>query len=95
LVKLRNQLHIKARYLNYKKLHARHQGANTRSHTIVNRNESKIRLHSEKYQATWAALVAIEGGDESQVGWHKLRKADIRCMEDVDDLAKKRRSGSG
>jgi hypothetical protein len=31
LVKLCNQLIIKARFLNYKSLHARHQGATTRS----------------------------------------------------------------
>lgn len=89
LVRLRNQLHIKSRYLNYKKLHARHQGANTRSRTIVNRNESKIRLHSEKYQAAFNALVRLEGGDESKVGWRKLKKADIRCMEDEEDLERK------
>ncbi|KAJ7852858.1 hypothetical protein B0H13DRAFT_1904401 [Mycena leptocephala] len=89
LVRLRNQLHIKARYLNYKMLHARHQGANTRSRTIVNRNETKIRLHSEKYQAAWGAMMAITGGNESEVGWKKLRKEDIRCMQDADDLARK------
>ncbi|KAJ7799241.1 hypothetical protein B0H14DRAFT_3092830 [Mycena olivaceomarginata] len=77
LVRLRNQLHIKSRYLNYKKLHARHQGANTRARTIVHRNESKIRLHSKKYQAA------------AKVGWRKLRKEDIRCMEDAEDLARK------
>lgn len=89
LVRLRNQLHIKSRYLNYKKLHARHQGANTRARTIVHRNESKIRLHSEKYQAAWGAMVAAEGGNEAKVGWRKLRKEDIRCMEDAEDLARK------
>lgn len=89
LVRLRNQLHIKSRYLNYKKLHARHQGANTRSRTIVNRNESKIRLHSEKYQAAWNAMIQLEGGNESKVGWRRLRKADIRCMEDEEDLERK------
>jgi hypothetical protein len=34
-------------------------------------------------------MLAIEGGDESKVGWRKLRKEDIRCMEDADDLARK------
>ncbi|KAJ7713790.1 hypothetical protein B0H16DRAFT_1478367 [Mycena metata] len=89
LVRLRNQLHIKARFLNYKKLHARHQGATTRSRTIVTRNESKIRLHSEKYQAAWNAMLVVAGGDPSKVGWRKLRKGDIRCMEDADDLVLK------
>ncbi|KAK7061181.1 CxC2 domain-containing protein [Favolaschia claudopus] len=89
IVKLRNQLVIKARFLNYKKLHARHQGATTRARSLVNRNELKIRLHSEKYQAAWAALPLGVGGDVSKIGWQKLRKGDIRCMEDSEDLKKK------
>ncbi|KAJ7827600.1 hypothetical protein B0H14DRAFT_3088313 [Mycena olivaceomarginata] len=89
LVKLRNQLIIKARFLNYKSLHARHQGATTRSRTIVSRNETKIRLHSEKYQAAWSALLAAAGGNVSQVGWRKLVREDIRCMEDSADLVTK------
>jgi hypothetical protein len=89
LVRLRNQLHIKSRLLTYKKNHARHQGANTRSRTIVARNESKIRLHSEKYQTAWEAIRKLNGGDESMVGWRVLRKDDIHCMEDQEDLRKK------
>ncbi|KAJ7745627.1 hypothetical protein B0H14DRAFT_3514464 [Mycena olivaceomarginata] len=89
LEKLRHQLVIKARFLNYKSLHARHQGATTRSRTIVTRNELKIRAHSKKYQAAWNALFEGAGRDESQVGWKRLRKGDIRCMEDADDLRQK------
>jgi hypothetical protein len=89
LVKLRNQLVIKGRFLNYKALHARHQGATTRARSIVNRNELKIRLHSEKYQVAWNALWVNAGQDERLVGWKKLRKEDIRCMEDAEDLAAK------
>ncbi|KAJ7604795.1 hypothetical protein DFH06DRAFT_1020618 [Mycena polygramma] len=89
LMRLRNQLHIKVRFLNYKMLHVRHQGANTRSRSIIQCNEVKICLHSEKYQAAWNALVATAGGDESKVGFKKLRKGDIRCMEDANDLKKK------
>ncbi|KAJ7887328.1 hypothetical protein B0H14DRAFT_3082097 [Mycena olivaceomarginata] len=66
LEKLRHQLVIKARFLNYKSLHARHQGATTQSRTIVTRNELKIRAHSEKYQAAWNALFEGAGRDESQ-----------------------------
>jgi hypothetical protein len=87
LVKLRNQLVIKGRFLNYKALHARHQGATTRARSIVNRNEQKIRLHSEKYQVAWNALWVNAGQDEHLVGWKKLKKEDIRCMEDAEDLA--------
>ncbi|KAJ7081909.1 hypothetical protein C8R43DRAFT_1092812 [Mycena crocata] len=79
LVRLRNQLHIKSRLLLYKKNHSRHQGMNTRSRTIVARNESKIRLHSEKFQMAWGALLRMEGGMESKVGWPKLRMED--CQE--------------
>ncbi|KAJ6486565.1 hypothetical protein C8R47DRAFT_1216667 [Mycena vitilis] len=89
LVRLRNQLHIKSRLLTYKKNQSRHQGANTRSRTIVNRNESKIRLHSEKYQTAWEAMRKLNGGDETLIGWRVLKREDIRCMEDAEDLRKK------
>jgi hypothetical protein len=89
LVKLRNQLVIKTRFLNYKRLHSRGQGATTRARTIVGRNELKIRLHSERYQSAWDALFAMTGGIEGAVGWKKLRKADIRCMEDAEDVRRK------
>ncbi|KAJ7302475.1 hypothetical protein DFH08DRAFT_977891 [Mycena albidolilacea] len=89
LEKLRHQLVIKACFLNYKSLHARHQGATTQLRTIVTRHELKIRAHSEKYQAAWNALFEGAGRDESQVGWKRLRKGDIRCMEDADDLRQK------
>ncbi|KAJ7179972.1 hypothetical protein C8R43DRAFT_1117316 [Mycena crocata] len=86
LMRLRNQLHIKSRFLTYKKLHARHQGSNTRSRTLVARNESKIRLHSEKYQMAWEAKRRLAGGDADAVGWQMLRAVDIRCMEDPEEL---------
>jgi hypothetical protein len=89
LVKLRNQLIIKAHFLNYKSLHARHQGATTCSRTIVNWNETKICLHLEKYQAAWSALLAAAGGNVSQVGWRRLVREDIQCMEDPTDLVMK------
>ncbi|KAJ7808144.1 hypothetical protein B0H14DRAFT_3482660 [Mycena olivaceomarginata] len=64
-------------------------GATTRARTIVGRNELKIRLHSERYQSAWDALFAMTGGIEGAVGWKKLRKADIRCMEDAEDVRRK------
>ncbi|KAJ7482922.1 hypothetical protein B0H11DRAFT_1723465, partial [Mycena galericulata] len=88
LVRLRNQLHIKSRLLLYKKNHARHQGMNTRSRTIVARNEAKIRLYSEKYQMAHRSLVAIVGVDKD-VGWPKLKKEDIRCMRDAEQLSRR------
>ncbi|KAJ6508194.1 hypothetical protein C8R45DRAFT_1207936 [Mycena sanguinolenta] len=89
LTRLRNQLHIKSRLLTYKKNHVRHQGANTKSRTILTRNESKIRLHSEKYQTAWEALRKLNGGDETLVGWRVLKRDDICCREDPEDLRKK------
>ncbi|KAJ7876173.1 hypothetical protein B0H14DRAFT_3083191 [Mycena olivaceomarginata] len=88
LGRLQNQLHVKSLLLTYKALQARHQGANTRLRTLVARNESKIRLHSEKYQMAWEAKLRLVGGDAGKVGWHVLRKEDIRCMEDVEELAR-------
>ncbi|KAJ7707095.1 hypothetical protein B0H16DRAFT_1746660 [Mycena metata] len=89
LLRLRHQLHIKSRFLVYKKNHSRHQGANTRSRTLVARNESKIRLHSEKYQAAWNAIRQLQGGDARKVGWRRLLQSDIRLMEDAEDLKKR------
>ncbi|KAJ6472931.1 hypothetical protein C8R47DRAFT_987653, partial [Mycena vitilis] len=89
---LRNQLHIKSRLFVYKKNHTRHQGANTRARTIVARNESKIGLHSEKYQMAWDAMRLLrEDGDGTKLGFHVLKKEDIRCMEDTEDLARKQK----
>ncbi|KAJ7768414.1 hypothetical protein B0H16DRAFT_1308210 [Mycena metata] len=88
LLRLRHQLHIKSRFITYKKNNSRHQGANTRSRTLVARNESKIRLHSEKYQTAWAAIRTLNGGDAGKVGWQKLHQGDIRLMEDAEDLRK-------
>ncbi|KAJ7116140.1 hypothetical protein C8R43DRAFT_902475 [Mycena crocata] len=89
LQQLRNQLHVKMCLLVYKKRNARHQGANTCSRTIIARNESKIKLHSEKYQTAWEAIHLLQKGDASKVAFLKLRKRDIRCMEDTEELKKK------
>ncbi|KAJ7715348.1 hypothetical protein B0H16DRAFT_1339955, partial [Mycena metata] len=90
LVTLRNQLHIKSRLLTYKKLQSRNQGANTRARSIVMRNESQIRLHSEKYQMAWEAIGRLCDGDASRIGLRRLRQEDIRCMEDAEDLRRDR-----
>ncbi|KAF7330698.1 hypothetical protein MSAN_02447900 [Mycena sanguinolenta] len=87
LVRLRNQLHVKSRLLRYKEIQAWHQGANTRSQTLVARNESKIRLHSKRYQAAWDVLRRLR--PEGEMGWHQLRREDVRTMEDVEELSKR------
>ncbi|KAJ7790263.1 hypothetical protein B0H14DRAFT_2626209 [Mycena olivaceomarginata] len=85
---LRHKLQVKSRLVTYKSLQARAQGANTRSKGIVDRNECKIWLHSEKYQMAWEAKRSLVGGDAEAVGWKKLLKEDIRCMQDAEELAK-------
>ncbi|KAJ7758846.1 hypothetical protein DFH07DRAFT_867964 [Mycena maculata] len=79
LARLRNQLNVKSRLLIY-----------TKHQTMVARNESKIRLHSEKYQVAWESIRRLSpSGDAEKVGWQLLRKEDIRCMEDDEDVEKK------
>ncbi|KAF7316918.1 hypothetical protein HMN09_00425900 [Mycena chlorophos] len=85
LVRLRAQLHIKKQLLIYKKNHSRHQGANTRSRALIARNEAKVKGFADCYQAARAALCRIE----ENVVWPVLKAADIRCMEDTDDLTKR------
>ncbi|KAF7305332.1 CxC2 domain-containing protein [Mycena chlorophos] len=49
---------------------------------------SRDRLHSEKYQVAWLALLLIAGGIEADVGWNKLEKADIRCMQEAETFTR-------
>ncbi|KAJ6488920.1 hypothetical protein C8R45DRAFT_929627 [Mycena sanguinolenta] len=87
LPRLRNQLHIKSHFLLYKKHNARHQGMNMHSRTLIAHNENKIRLHSEKFQMAWRAWLQIADGDRTKVGWPELRREDIRCMQDAEQLS--------
>ncbi|KAF7308828.1 CxC2 domain-containing protein [Mycena kentingensis (nom. inval.)] len=85
LMRLRNRLHLCARLLIYKRNHSRHQGANTRSRALLDRNEEKIKGFADTYQANWGALQTLEGSDLS---WPQLHARDIRGLEDDDDLSK-------
>ncbi|KAJ7429540.1 hypothetical protein FB451DRAFT_1070105, partial [Mycena latifolia] len=89
LAGLRNKLHIKSRLLTYKAHQTRHQGPNTRARSVVTHNETKVRLNSEKYQCAWEAIRLLRGGDEASVGWRRLQKDNIRCMQDEEDLRRK------
>lgn len=82
---LRNGLLMKSRLQTYKGSHVRHQGATTRSRSLLDRNEAKIQLHAAKYQAAWSAKFKLVG--ENSVGWKRLDKKHIRCMEDKEDPA--------
>ncbi|KAF7321833.1 CxC2 domain-containing protein [Mycena kentingensis (nom. inval.)] len=52
---------------------------------FVARNENKILLRADKYQAARCALVALAAGSISGVSWPVLLKEHIRCMDDSDD----------
>ncbi|KAJ7448726.1 hypothetical protein FB451DRAFT_1343295 [Mycena latifolia] len=89
LVALQNKLHVKSRLLTYKTNQTRHQGPNTRARAVVTHNETKIHLSSEKYQCAWEAIRLLSGGSEASVGWRRLRKDDIRYMQDQEDMKRK------
>ncbi|KAF7305859.1 CxC2 domain-containing protein [Mycena chlorophos] len=89
LSSLRNHLHLKYKYLLDKAHHVRHQAANTRARTTLARNESQILLFADLYQIGWFAVLQIEGGDESKVGFTRLRREDIRYMDDPETYSKK------
>ncbi|KAF7288259.1 Glycosyltransferase family 2 protein [Mycena chlorophos] len=89
LVSLRHQLLLKWRILRFMNEHARGQATTTRSLSNAARNENKILLYSRKYQGAWLALVCMADGDEKVVAWPQLRKEDIRCLEDGEEVARK------
>jgi hypothetical protein len=37
----------------------------------------------------WEARLRIAKGDKSKVGWPQLKKEDIRCMQDPEELWRK------
>ncbi|KAJ7691087.1 hypothetical protein B0H14DRAFT_3100895 [Mycena olivaceomarginata] len=64
----------------------RHQGATTRAHGLMDRNDEKMRIVGEKYIAVWEAKRALVG--EANVDWHRLDpKKDLRCMDEEEDRA--------
>lgn len=92
LNELRNLLFIKSRLVGYKDRNARHQGANTRTRTLINRNEDKIRLQVDRYRRAWEALQQLSedsGSDRMPVDLQELKQEHVRCMEDPDSLTKK------
>ncbi|KAF7325870.1 hypothetical protein MKEN_00437800 [Mycena kentingensis (nom. inval.)] len=49
------------------------------------RNENKILLRADKYQAARRALVGLDG-ENAKISWPPLLREHIRCMDDSDDL---------
>ncbi|KAF7288209.1 CxC2 domain-containing protein [Mycena chlorophos] len=89
LTQLRNYLHLKYHLILFKKNHLRHQAMNTRSRTTIAKNEGHVLFHSDRYQINWLALLEIEGGVVDAVGLRRLRKGDIRCMQDAETFSRK------
>ncbi|KAF7288258.1 CxC2 domain-containing protein [Mycena chlorophos] len=56
----------------------------TRTRALINRNEGKVKLHAEKYQSAWRALVALVG--QEHMGFTCLLKDDIHCMDNPGAL---------
>ncbi|KAK7002031.1 hypothetical protein R3P38DRAFT_3609029 [Favolaschia claudopus] len=50
-------------------------------------SEALLRLRNHENQAAWAALRNLNGGAKS--GWRKLRREDVRTMEDPEELTKR------
>ncbi len=89
LDELRKLLFVKSRLVTYKDRNVRHQAANTRTRTLIARNEAKIKFQAMKFQTSWSALRVLAGGDETKLRWPALKHEHIRCMEDPDTTKKK------
>lgn len=88
LDKARIHLHIKSRLLSFKQRQVRHQQANTRAQTKIMANELKIITFAEKYRAAWNARLALNSAGDWTKRWRRLRREDVRCMQDDDPSAK-------
>lgn len=86
LEEIRSALHVKSRFCTYKGRQVRHQGATTRSRNLMNRNDTRLCLHAEKYIGAWEAKRTLVG--EEKIGWRRLNpKKDLRCMDSAEDRA--------
>lgn len=90
---LRNQLQVKQRLYTYKKLHVRHQGANTRAQTDLANQDVRVRAATAKYRRARHALLELRGPGEWQTEFLPLDDKDIRMIQDDDPeaVAKRKR----
>lgn len=93
LDRLRVQLHVKARLVTFKNRQVRHQGPNTRARKLIDTNEDKIKIISEKYRAARAAKYALTNGGAWEAVWCPLQPTDIRTMLAEDDPVNVRNAG--
>jgi hypothetical protein len=86
LDQIRNHLYVKSRFRTYKGAQVRHQGVTMRARGLMDRNDEKIQMHSERYVAAWEATRALV--EEANVSWHRLNpNTDLRCMDSEEDRA--------
>ncbi|KAK7433784.1 hypothetical protein VKT23_020552 [Stygiomarasmius scandens] len=94
LNKLRHGLLVKRRLLDYKKRNARHQGPTTRSHSVINLQQHRIDSAAATYRDAWTTKLGLVDGNCAEVGWEKLEKDDVCCMEDLDEALRKQRAAA-
>jgi hypothetical protein len=91
LDQIRTQLYIKSRLLTYKDRHVRHQGASTRTRSVIDQNDIKIKMLRHKYNTARNALIALAGGTSEGLEWREMTEGDIRCLEDPEEDKKRER----
>ncbi len=94
---LRNKLHSLAHLYKYKKTSVRHQGANTRAHASLNKQEDRKLRAAERYRRARRAKLALSGSGTWENELRPLLDDDIRHMSDDDPglLSKKRKRDQG
>ncbi|TFK81526.1 hypothetical protein K466DRAFT_501978 [Polyporus arcularius HHB13444] len=94
---LRNKLHSLAHLYKYKKLNVRHQGANTRAHADLNKQEERKRRAAERYRRARRAKLSLSGRGPWENELRELLDDDIRHLSDDDPglLSKKRKRDHG
>ena len=82
---LRTQLIVRARLMDYKRRHVRHQVQNTRARRQLDVNDEKVKTLEEKYRAARAARLKLTGPGAWEQTWRELNHDDVRTMLPDDD----------
>lgn len=89
---LRDRLHTREQLFKYKKLHVRHQGANTRTQTILSNHQASIQRAADKYRRARQAKLSLVGLGEWEQTFAVLHDKDIRAVhEDNPNAVRKRK----
>ena len=85
---IRTHLYMKSGLMTYKQRHVRHHGASTRTRTTIDANDMKIKIYQSRYNTARKALIAL-GADPENMEWREVKDADLRCLEDPEQDAKR------